>query len=246
MSSRRGVEGFSDRQAELEKISEQKAEVDEMKGKTLDEMSQVVGKINDEIKRRKHELAPQIMKLRKLRTEVRDRETYYLEKKTAYNNQKAGIDADLGNVQSEADEAAKEAAHEESQACYYESAASIERVKLKRVEDEKAGNFRRTLPDGTEITSYKQLYTAKVKQQEAASKELRERQKRIKENVGGNVKQVKMFRDLHKLLNAKMEAQRRARAEAKDLLNAENQDTNIFTMPEGDEAMGGGAGAELF
>ena len=243
--ARRGVEGFSDRQAELEKISEQKAEVDEMKGKTLDEMSQVVGKINDEIKRRKHELAPQIMKLRKLRTEVRDRETYYLEKKTAYNNQKAGIDADLGNVQSEADEAAKEAAHEESQACYYESAASIERVKLKRVEDEKAGNFRRTLPDGTEITSYKQLYTAKVKQQEAASKELRERQKRIKENVGGNVKQVKMFRDLHKLLNAKMEAQRRARAEAKDLLNAENQDTNIFTMPEGDEGMGGGA-AELF
>ena len=216
--ARRGVEGFSDRQAELEKISEQKAEVDEMKGKTLDEMSQVVGKINDEIKRRKHELAPQIMKLRKLRTEVRDRETYYLEKKTAYNNQKAGIDADLGNVQSEADEAAKEAAHEESQACYYESAASIARVKLKRVEDEKAGNFRRTLPDGQRLPR-----TSSCIPQRSSSGGGEQGAQRapegIKENVGGNVGRSRCSAT-SMLLNPKMEAQRRARAEAKDLLNA--------------------------
>ena len=98
-------------------------EVDEMKGRTLDEMSQVVGEINDKIKRRKHQLAPQIMKLRKLRTDVRDKETVYQEKKTAYMNAKAGIDTTLGDVQSEADTAAKEAAHEESQAAYYESCA---------------------------------------------------------------------------------------------------------------------------
>ena len=172
------------------------------------------------------------MKLRKLRTEVRDRETHYLEKQTHYKNTKAGIDADLDEVQSAAQEAAKEAAHEESQACYYESCAAIERVKLKRVADEKAGSFRRTLPDGTEITSIRQLYAAKVKQQEAASKELRERQKRIKENAGGNVQQVKVFKALHKLLRAKMDSQQRARAEAKSMAEAENQDTNVFTMPD--------------
>merc|ERR1711871_1736335 len=109
------------------------------------------------------------------------------------------------------------------------------------------GTFRRTLPDGTEITSYEKLYTQKIKQQEAASKELRERKNRIKDNHGGNAKQVKVFKDLHKLLRAKIDAQQRARAEANDMLNAENQDTNIFTMPEGDEGGGGGGGeAELF
>lgn len=238
--ARRGVEGFGQAQEDLEKISQQKAEVDEMKGRTLDELSQVVGEINDKIKRRKHQLAPQIMKLRKLRTEVRDKESLYQDKKTFYMNTKAGIDSDLGKVQSEANDAAKEAAHEESQACYYDSAASIERIKLKRVQDEKAGRFRRTLPDGSTVSSYRELYAAKVKQQEAHSKELRDRQKAMKSNFGGNAKQVKMFRDLHKLLRAKMEAQQRARAEANDMMQAEQQDTNIFTMPEGD----GDAGAQ--
>jgi len=242
--ARHGTQGFGQAQEDLEKISQQKAEVDELKGRTLEEMSQVVGEINEKIKKRKHQLAPQIMRLRKLRTEVRDKETIYTEKKQAYNSAKAGIDSDLGTVQSDADEALKEAAHEESQAAYYESAASIERVKLNRAADEKEGRFRRTLPDGSEVTSYKELYNGKIKQQEAASKELRERQKRIKENSGGNVKQVKIFRDLYKLLRMKVEAQQRAKAELKDMEQAENQDTNIFTMPEENE--GGGAQTMAF
>jgi len=233
--ARRGVEGYGDKQEAIEKISQQKAEVDDMKGRTLEEMSSVVGEINDKIKRRKHQLAPQIMKLRKLRTEVRDRETVYAEKKQAFMQAKAGVDSNLGVVQAEAEDAAKEAAHEESQAMYYESCASIERVKLKRVADEKGGNFRRTLPDGTEIDSIRALYLAKVKQQEAASKELRERQKRIKENHGGNAAQVKTFRDLHKLLRAKIDCQQRARAEANDMLAQEDNSENVWTAPEGDD-----------
>jgi intraflagellar transport protein 81 len=232
--SRQGARGFGQAQDDLEKISQQKAEIDELKGRTLEEMSQVVGEINEKIKKRKHQLAPQIMRLRKLRTEVRDKETVYTEKKQTYNAAKAGIDSDLSAVQEESNAALKEAAHEESQAAYYESASSIERVKLNRAADEKAGRFRRTLPDGTEVTSFKQLYESKVKQQEAASKELRERQKRIKENHGGNAKQVKIFRDLYKMLRCKIEAQQRAKAELKDMEAAENQDTNIFTMPEDD------------
>jgi len=237
--ARRGLEGYGNTQEELEKVSQQKAEVDELKGKTLEEMSQVVGKINDEIKRRKNDLAPQIMKLRKLRTEVREEEAVYLDKKTAYNNAKAGIDSDLANVQAEADGALKEAAHEESAVHYYESAMSIELVKQKRVDDERAGRFRRTLPDGAQVTSYKQLYENKVKQQEALSKELRERQKHIRNNHGPNAKQVQRFKSLHKLLRCKVDMQQRARAEANDAAAMENQDTNIFTMPEGDEGGGG-------
>jgi intraflagellar transport protein 81 len=230
--ARRGVSGFAQTQEDLEKISQQKAEIDEMKGRTLDEMSHVVGEINERIKRRKHDLAPQIVKLRKLRNEVREQEASYLEKKTSYTNAKAGIDSDLANVQSEAEAALKEAALEESAASYYESAASVERVKLERAEEERAGRFHRTMPDGREMTSYRELYADKVRQQEQLSKEMRERQKRIKENHGGNSVQVKVFRDLHRLLRSKIEAQQRARAEANEMMQAEGQDTNVFTMDE--------------
>ena len=71
-----------------------------------------------------------------------------------------------------------------------------------------------------------------MKQQEGRAKELRDRQRRIKEASGGNVRQVKVFRDLHKLLRAKVDSQQRARAEAADMMAAEGQDTNVFTMPE--------------
>jgi len=232
--ARRGLEGYGATQEELEKVSAAKAEVDEVKGKTLEELSQVVAEINEKIKRRKNQLAPQIMKLRKLRTEVRDKEANYLEKKTLYNNTKAGIDSDLGEVKANADVALKEAAHEESNFYYYESMCAIETVKLQRVADERSGRFHREMPDGTHVNSYRELYGQKVKQQDAAAKELRERQKRIKENHGPNAKQVKMFKDLHKLLRCKVDMQQRARAEANEAAAMEQQDTNVFTMPEDD------------
>ena len=143
-----GTQGFGQAQEDIERVSQQKAEVDELKGRTLEEMSQVVGEINEKIKKRKHQLAPQIMRLRKLRTEVRDKETVYTEKKQAFNAAKAGIDSDLSAVQEESNAALQEAAHEESQAAYYESAASIERVKLSRAADEKAGASPARCPTG--------------------------------------------------------------------------------------------------
>lgn len=40
-----------------------------------------------------------------------------------------------------------------------------------------------------------------------------------------------MFKDLHKLLRCKVESQQRARAEANEMMAANQQDTNVFRMP---------------
>ena len=108
------------------------------------------------------------------------------------------------------------------------------------MQDERAGNFKRQMPDGSVVGSYRELYSAKIKQQEVLSKELRERQKRIKEHHAPNAAQVKMFKDLHKLLRCKVESQQRARAEVHEMEAANQQDTNVFTMPEGDDMPVGG------
>lgn len=166
-------------------------------------------------------------------------EAEYLEKKALYDNAKAGVESDLSKLQLEADAAEKECQHEESRALYFESMIKIDQVKKQRAEVERAGKFERQLPDGTVVHSYRGLLEAKIKQQEALSKELRDRQKDIKENYGAKARQVHMFKDLHKLLRCKLESQQRARQEAKSMMAENQQDTNVFTMPDNDDVPAG-------
>jgi len=231
--ARRGVSGITSAQEQLEKVSQQKAEVDSVKGKTLEEISTVVEEINTQIKENKNRLAPQIKSLRSLRTKFQEVESEYLEKKSVYDNTKAGLDSEISKMQAELDSAQKERAQEEGHCYYYESLSSIERVKAQRVAEEREGrSVKRTMPDGSVVRSYKELYEAKIKSQEHLTKELRDRQKNIKENDEPNRVQMGLFRDLHKLLRCKVEMQQRARNEANMLAAADQQTTNVLTMDD--------------
>ena len=54
------VSGYIDTQNKLEHISEQRAKINETKGKTLEEISRIVTDINQTLKERKNKLAPQV------------------------------------------------------------------------------------------------------------------------------------------------------------------------------------------
>lgn len=168
-------------------------------------------------------------------------ETEYLEKKGAYDNAKAGLESNVAKLQLEADSAEKDSQHELSSAHYYENMMMIDQVKLQRAKDERERKVKRQLPDGSVVNSYVELYSAKIKQQEASSKELRERKKHLQENHAPNARQVRMFKDLHKLLRCKVESQQRARAEANDMMAANQQDTNVLTMNDNDDVPVGGS-----
>merc|ERR1719261_561554 len=60
-------EGMRQTEAALEKASVEKAAVDQAKGRTLDEISAIVQKINSQLKEKKNKLAPQIKALRAVR-----------------------------------------------------------------------------------------------------------------------------------------------------------------------------------
>ena len=62
---------------------------------------------------------------------------------------------------------------------------------MERVQADRQQQFSRTMPDGTMVNSYVELYEAKLKQQDLAIKELRERQHSVQENREPNMKQVK-------------------------------------------------------
>ncbi|KAG7263000.1 hypothetical protein CRUP_016517 [Coryphaenoides rupestris] len=69
MEAQKGISGFSDTQEELERVSAAKSELDDVKGRTLDDMSEMVKKLNSMIAEKKTALAPIIKELRPLRQE---------------------------------------------------------------------------------------------------------------------------------------------------------------------------------
>ena len=68
----KGVSGFRDTQADLEKVAAEKADIDQQKGKTLEEMSGLVQILTTKIGERKARLAPIIKELRPLRQQCQD------------------------------------------------------------------------------------------------------------------------------------------------------------------------------
>jgi len=187
--------------------------------------------INTQIKENKTRLAPQIKKLRVLRSSFQEVESEFLEKKAVYDNTKAGLDSEISKMQAELDAAVKETSQEESNAQYYESLCSIEKVKTQRVAEEREKrSVKRQMPDGSVVRTYQELYAAKIRDQEQMTKELRDRQKNIKENHEPNKVQMQLFRDLRKLMRCKIDLQQRARVEASDMAVANEATSNVMTL----------------
>merc|ERR1719162_1648501 len=90
--------GMREAEAALEKTSVEKSQVDKAKGKTLDEISSIVQKINAQLKDKKNKLAPQIKALRSVRQNFQQVEVKYLEKKATYDQAKSNMDGELSSV----------------------------------------------------------------------------------------------------------------------------------------------------
>ena len=77
MEAEKGVSGFTEAQATMTQLSETTAGVDEAKGKTLEQMSDMVSTLTGKIGERKTRLAPIIKELRPLRQQVNFQCTTY-------------------------------------------------------------------------------------------------------------------------------------------------------------------------
>ncbi|XP_074461997.1 intraflagellar transport protein 81 homolog isoform X5 [Larus michahellis] len=72
IEDKKGISGYSYTQEELERVSAVKSEMDEMKGRTLDNMSEMVKKLNTMVAEKKASLAPVIKELRQLRQKCQE------------------------------------------------------------------------------------------------------------------------------------------------------------------------------
>ncbi|KAJ3604380.1 hypothetical protein NHX12_029121 [Muraenolepis orangiensis] len=206
MEAQKGISGFSDTQEELERVSAAKSELDDVKGRTLDGMSEM--KLNSMIAEKKIALAPIIKELRPLRQECQELTQEYEERKAQYDSCAAGLDSNRSKLEQEVKTLREEMAQEENRYHQLNCMKQICEMQMQRaLEETRAYVSSDPLERKKAI---REVYMKNIAEQD----KLREQQKAVRENHGANMKQVKMWRDLEQLMDCKKQCFQRAQNQA--------------------------------
>ncbi|CAL1616469.1 unnamed protein product [Knipowitschia caucasica] len=201
LEAERGIAGYSNTQEELERVSAIKSELDEKKGGTLDNMSEMVKKFNSLIAQKKEALSPLIKELRSLREECHNVSQEYEEKKALYERTAAGHESNRSKLEQDVKVLKEETAQDENQYHYLNSQSQIVEMQLRRAADEMKA-YVSSDPQERKKT-VRDMYLKNIAEQELLGKKLREKQKTVRENHGHNMEQMKMWKDLDLLIECK-------------------------------------------
>ncbi|RVE68911.1 hypothetical protein OJAV_G00096240 [Oryzias javanicus] len=222
----KGISGYSSTQEELERVSAIKTELDEKKGRTLDDMSEMVKQLNSSIVEKKSALAPIIKELRSLRQRREELSQEYSEKKAQYESCAAGLESNRSQLEQEVKALKEEMAQKENQYHYINSMFEIIKMQMQQAAEEMKA-YVSSDPQEKKKT-IRELYMKNIAEQESLGKKLREEQKTVRENHSANMEQMKLWQDLEQLMECKkrcfIKAQNQAAVghdiqdEAKDML----------------------------
>lgn len=206
LEAKKGISGYSKIEEQIQGVSNQKEMLDNEKGATLQEITQMVNQIQAEVRDRKKLLAPEIQNLKVLRQQLQDIENTYQDQKRQYDSVVGTLDQDKKNIDKDVKEVFDSYKHNERQFHQNNIQTEIYDAFLKRI-----GNEAKFLsqPDKkltNEYKSYQEFFRAKLVQQEGIVKDLRNHQKHIKDNSENFSAQMSMFKNLKALLAVKAKA----------------------------------------
>ncbi|XP_026199751.1 intraflagellar transport protein 81 homolog [Anabas testudineus] len=212
VEAEKGISGYSNTQEELERVSAIKSELDEQKGRTLDDMSEMVKKLNSMIVEKKSALAPIIKELRSLRQLCQELSQEYEEKKAQYESCAAGLESNRSKLEQEVKALREETAQEENRYHYINSMSEIIEMQIQRAADEMKAYVSSDPQERKK--AIREVYMKNISEQELLGKKLREKQKMVRENHSDNMEQMKMWRDLEQLMECKRQCFIRAQSQA--------------------------------
>ncbi|XP_054936343.1 intraflagellar transport protein 81 homolog isoform X7 [Physeter macrocephalus] len=201
IEEKKGISGYSYTQEELERVSALKSEVDEVKGRTLDDMSEMVKRLNSLVSEKKSALAPVIKELRQLRQKCQELTQECDEKKSQYDSCAAGLESNRSKLEQEVRGLREECLQDESRYHYTNCMIKNLEVQLCRATDEMKTYV--SSDQQEKRKAIREQYTKNIAEQENLGKKLREKQKAVRESHGPNMKQVKMWRDFEQLMECK-------------------------------------------
>lgn len=224
----RGVGGFREAREQLEKVSATKADLDDLKGKTLEEMSAISKEIQKGIQARQSELKPLVSELQDYRKKKAAIESKYLQAKQRYQNAISEYDSSCMELDEEAKKLKAEMGTYQSK--YHNTRqmlCCLER-KINRAREEetasKTGN-----PVSKDIKTYSDYFQKASQALKKETRSLREQKKTIGTQTEANQKQLEMFQSLRRLLQVKLECQKIAKKQKED---EQNQNEREGKNPE--------------
>ncbi|XP_051524577.1 intraflagellar transport protein 81 homolog isoform X1 [Myxocyprinus asiaticus] len=212
LEAQQGISGYSDTQEELERVSTIKSELDEMKGRTLDDMSEMVKKLNSMIAEKKSALSPLIKDLRALRQEYAELAPMYEQKKAQYDTCAAGLESNRSKLEQEVRTLREKTTQEESRYHYINCMREIIESQMQRAADQ--SKISQSADLQVRRTALREKYIAYTAEQESLGKVLRQQVKQVRDNQEPNMRQMKMWKDLEKLLECKKQCYLKAQSQA--------------------------------
>ncbi|XP_074525696.1 intraflagellar transport protein 81 homolog isoform X2 [Halichoeres trimaculatus] len=212
LEAEKGISGYSNTQEELERVSAIKSELDEKKGRTLDDMSEMVKKLNSMIAEKKSALSPVIKELRSLRQQCQEISQEYEEKKAQYESCTAGLESNRSKLEQEVKALREQAAQDENRYHYLNAMSEIIEMQIQRAADEMKAYV--SSDPQEKKKAIRDLYMKNISEQELLGKKLREKQKMVKESHAANMEQMMMWRDLEQLMECKKQCFIRAQSQA--------------------------------
>ena len=201
MEASKGITGFRDTQGNLEKVANQKANLDEQKGSTLEDMSGLVHQLTVKIAERKSRLAPIIKELRPLRQQCQDMQMSYDEKKHHYDSTALQLQSNMGKLETGVRALRDEILGSETKFHVLSSQKTVMDMWQERVTEEMKMYVSNKPED--KHKSLRERLLKSLNDGEKRSKMLKDEQKAVREAVNDNVKQTKMWGDLEKLFECK-------------------------------------------
>ena len=201
MEASKGITGFRDTQGNLEKVANQKANLDEQKGSTLEDMSGLVHQLTVKIAERKSRLAPIIKELRPLRQQCQDMQMSYDEKKHHYDSTALQLQSNMGKLETGVRALRDEILGSETKYHVLSSQKTVLDMWHERVTEEMKLYVSNKPED--KHKSLRERLLKSLNDGEKRSKMLKDEQKAVREAVNDNVKQTKMWGDLEKLFECK-------------------------------------------
>jgi len=220
--------GLKETEAMLEKASVEKSQIDKAKGKTLDEISSIVSRINTQLKDKKNKLAPQIKALRSVRQNFQQVEVKYLEKKGAYDQARTAMEGELEKTANDVKQLESEVL--EAEKSYHQLSMELcsAEGQLQRAHRE-ARCQRKEERHSKDHQTMAEEYAAQITQYDEHCRELRKEQKIVKETHEDNLKQKRAFVQLEKLIGVKLKIVKQEFQQQQSMMDPRGHQTGIST-----------------
>eukprot|EP00911_Craspedida_sp_UC1_P001115 UC1_evm2s837 len=209
LEEKHGVTGYGAAQEDLERVSAAKEDLDEQKGRALEDMSAMVDRLQREIDAKQEYLAPVIKELRELRLKYKDVTAEHTQKKASYDSVMAGLDSDRARLDSDMRSIREDI--EADEARYHMLSWQIRAMQLQQ--DRVQQELQRYVGQRKE-RSMRDIYLERQQEQEVQGRTLRDRQKAAKVSHEPNMRQLDMWRDIQTIMDCKQACMRDAKAEA--------------------------------